>query len=44
MEDVEKAKEVRRYFIIKKMRMTNHARRAFRLEIVDGKGIVLEEL
>jgi len=44
MDDVERVKEVRRYFIVKKMRMTNHSRRAYRLEIVDGKGIVLQEL
>ncbi|NPA97405.1 MAG: recombinase RecA, partial [Crenarchaeota archaeon] len=34
-------KEVRRYFIIKKMRMTNHARHAFRVEIEPGKGFTL---
>ncbi len=36
MDDVESAREVRRWLIIKKMRMTNHERRAMRLEI--GKG------
>ncbi len=41
MDDVEKVKEVRRYFIIKKMRMTNHARHAFRVEIEPGKGFTL---
>jgi len=41
MEDVETRKEVLRYFIIKKMRMTNHARNAFRIDVVSGKGIVL---
>ncbi len=41
MDDVEKAKEVRRYFIIKKMRMTNHSRHAFRVEIEPGKGFTL---
>ncbi len=44
MDDVEHSKEVRRYMIIKKMRMTNHARTAFKLEIVPGKGVVLERL
>ncbi len=36
MDDVESAREVRRWLIIKKMRMTNHERRAMRLEV--GKG------
>ena len=44
MDDVESTKEVRRYMIVKKMRMTNHARTAFKLEIVPGKGVVLEKL
>ncbi len=44
MEDVERTREVRRYMIIKKMRMTNHARTAFKLDIVPGKGIVLGKL
>jgi KaiC domain protein len=44
MEDVESVREVRRYMIIKKMRMTNHARTAFKLEIMPGKGVVLEKL
>jgi KaiC domain protein len=44
MDDVESSKEVRRYMIIKKMRMTNHTRTAFKLEIVPGKGVVLEKL
>jgi KaiC domain protein len=42
MEDVEKTREVQRYMIIKKMRMTNHAKTAFRLDIVPGRGVVLE--
>lgn len=41
MDDVEATREVKRYFIIKKMRMTNHERQAFKLEIVPGRGIVL---
>jgi len=41
MEDVESSKEVKRYMIIKKMRMTNHARTAFKLDVAPGKGIVL---
>jgi KaiC domain protein len=44
MEDVESSKEVRRYMIVKKMRMTNHARTAFKLDIVPGRGVVLEKL
>jgi KaiC domain protein len=43
MEDVEKTRQVERYMIIKKMRMTNHRRTAFKLDIVPGKGIVLYE-
>jgi KaiC domain protein len=41
MDDVESTKEVRRYMIIKKMRMTNHARTAFKLDVVPGRGAVL---
>jgi KaiC domain protein len=41
MDDVETKKEVIRYMIIKKMRLTNHAKHAFRVEIVPGKGVVL---
>jgi KaiC/GvpD/RAD55 family RecA-like ATPase len=44
MEDVEKTREVQRYMIIKKMRMTNHAKTAFRLDIAPGRGVVLEPL
>jgi len=44
MDDVEATREVRRYMIVKKMRMTNHSKRAFKLDIVPGKGVVLEEL
>jgi KaiC/GvpD/RAD55 family RecA-like ATPase len=42
MDDVETKKEVVRYMIIKKMRMTNHSRRAFKVEIEPGKGIRLK--
>ena len=42
MDNVEATKEVRRWLIIKKMRMTNHATRAFRVKIEPGKGLVLE--
>jgi len=42
MDSVEAAKEVRRWLIIKKMRMTNHAAKAFRVRIESGKGLVLE--
>jgi KaiC domain protein len=44
MDDVESSKEVARYMIIKKMRMTNHARTAFKVEILPGKGFTLEPL
>ena len=44
MDDVEIAKEVRRYLIIKKMRMTEHYEGAFRLLILSGKGIELREI
>ena len=41
MDDVETAKEVRRYLIIKKMRLTNHLKTAYRLDVVPGNGVVL---
>ncbi len=44
MEDVEKNKEIKRYMIIKKMRMTNHTRTAFKVEIEPNKGFVLHPL
>ncbi|MDK6028242.1 KaiC domain-containing protein [Ignisphaera sp. 4213-co] len=44
MDDVENAKEVRRYLIIKKMRMTNHARYAFKVDIVPEKGFTITPL
>uniref|UniRef100_A0A7C5TI98 KaiC domain-containing protein n=1 Tax=Ignisphaera aggregans TaxID=334771 RepID=A0A7C5TI98_9CREN len=44
MEDVEKNKEIKRYMIIKKMRMTNHIRNAFRIEIEPNKGFTLYPL
>ena len=44
MEDVEKARQVIRYLIIKKMRFTNHARHAYRVDIQPGKGLVLLDL
>jgi KaiC domain protein len=44
MDDVESSKEVVRYMIIKKMRMTNHVRTAFKVEILPGKGFTLEPL
>ena len=42
MDDVETAREVRRWLIVKKMRMTNHATKAFKVRIEFGRGIVLE--
>ena len=44
MENVEEAKEVRRYMIIKKMRMTNHYRGAYRVDIIPGQGLTLVPL
>ncbi len=44
MDEVEKTREVKRYMIIKKMRMTNHVRKAFLVEIEPGKGFVLNPL
>jgi len=43
MDNVAEAKEVRRWLIIKKMRMTNHSKKAYRVDIQPGKGIELEE-
>jgi len=44
MDNVAEVKEVRRWLIIKKMRMTNHAKRAFRVDIQPNRGIVLSEV
>jgi KaiC domain protein len=44
MDEVEAVKEIRRWLIIKKMRMTNHATRAFKVKIEPGRGIVLESV
>lgn len=44
MENVETAKEIRRYMIIKKMRMTDHSTTAFLVKIVKGTGMILEPL
>jgi len=44
MDNVEEVKGVRRYLIIKKMRMTSHYINAFKLSVAPGKGIVLERL
>ena len=41
MDSVERVKEIRRYLIIKKMRMTNHAKTAFILDVEPGKGVIL---
>ncbi|MEM1526852.1 MAG: KaiC domain-containing protein [Ignisphaera sp.] len=41
MDDVEANKGISRYFIVKKMRMTNHEKRAFALDIIPEKGVVL---
>ncbi len=44
MDDVEATKEVKRYLIIKKMRMTNHYRGAYKVEIIPGKGLTLTKI
>jgi len=44
MDNVESTKEIRRYLIVKKMRMTQHAMKAFKVRIEKGKGLILEEL
>jgi len=44
MDEVETTKEVRRYMIIKKMRMTNHYRKAFILDILPNRGIVIKAI
>jgi KaiC domain protein len=44
LDNVEDVKEVRRYLIIKKMRMTNHYRGAYKVDVVPGKGLVLTKL
>jgi KaiC/GvpD/RAD55 family RecA-like ATPase len=41
MDNVTEVKEVRRWLIVKKMRMTNHAKKAFKVDVQPGKGIVL---
>ena len=41
---METTREIKRYLIVKKMRMTNHTRTAFKLNITPGKGIVLEKI
>jgi len=41
--NVTEVKEVKRWLIIKKMRMTNHAKKAYRVDIHPGKGLELEE-
>jgi KaiC domain protein len=42
-EPVETTKEIRRWLIIKKARLTNHYRKAMRFEVEPGKGLVLLE-
>ncbi|MCU7788588.1 MAG: KaiC domain-containing protein [Pyrobaculum sp.] len=44
MDEVETAKEVRRWLIIKKMRMTAHETKAFKVRIESGRGLVLEKI
>lgn len=44
MDSVETTREIRRYLIVKKMRMTQHSLRAFRVLIEKGKGLILEEI
>lgn len=42
MENVEATKEVRRHLIVKKMRMTEHRLKSYKVMIEKGRGIVLE--
>ncbi|WP_369907354.1 KaiC domain-containing protein [Vulcanisaeta sp. EB80] len=42
-DSVETTKEIRRWLIIKKARLTNHYRKAMRFDIEPGKGLVLLE-
>lgn len=44
MDSVEHAKQVKRYLIVKKMRMTQHSLRAYKVRIIKNKGMVLEPL
>jgi len=44
MDNVESAKEVRRYLIIKKMRMTQHSHRAYKVYIEKSKGMRVEPI
>jgi KaiC domain protein len=44
LDNVEDVKEVRRYLIIKKMRMTNHYKGAYKVDIVPSKGLILTKL
>ena len=44
LEPIERTKEIRRWGIIKKMRLTNHYKRAFEYDIKDGKGIIITPL
>jgi len=41
MDDVQRASEIRRHGIIKKMRLTDHYRKVFDYDIVEGKGFVI---
>ena len=43
MDNVEEAKAINRWLIVKKMRLTNHARVALKYDIVPGRGLVLIE-
>ena len=43
LEEPEKKKEIERWLVIKKARLTNHYRKAMRFEIEPGKGMVLLE-
>ena len=43
MDKVEQARTIRRWLIIKKMRLTNHAKDAYQVDIQPGKGLILIE-
>lgn len=41
MDNVQETKTIRRWLIIKKMRLTNHAKNAFQIDIQPGKGFTI---
>jgi len=41
LDPIENSKQINRWGIIKRMRLTNHYKKAFYYNIVNGKGIVI---